>query len=215
MINLFASRFVIAFLSLFPILALGDDYPVNKKIDVQHYAFSINLSDSTDIIYGDAQITILFKENDIRNFRLDFANSTPERGKKGMIIEKLSLQGNDLNFTHQNDVLTIELPNPSVAGSVLTFRIKYHGIPHDALRIGSTRFGDRSFFNENWPNRARNWLPTYDHPSDKATSEFIVQAPSHYKVISNGLLLEESDLGNNLKLTHCLTLPGTQPLVSC
>ncbi|MFZ9332460.1 MAG: M1 family metallopeptidase [Chitinophagaceae bacterium] len=202
MINIFASRFVIAILLFFPILALGDDYPVNKKIDVQHYVFSINLSDSTDIIYGEAQITILFKQNGIRNFRLDFADSTPERGKKGMIIEKLSLQDRDLNFTHQNDVLTIELPNPSVAGSVLTFRIKYHGIPHDALRIGSTRFGDRSFFNENWPNRARNWLPTYDHPSNKATSEFIVQAPSHYKVISNGLLLEESDLGNNFKLTH-------------
>jgi len=82
------------------------------------------------------------------------------------------------------------------------FTFAFHGIPFDGLRIGATKFGDRSFFNENWPNRARHWLPTLDHPSDKATSEFIVKAPRHYKVISNGLLLEESDIGNNTKLTH-------------
>ena len=45
-------------------------------------------------------------------------------------------------------------------------------------------------------------MPTIDHPYDKATSEFIVKAPAHYKVISNGLLQEESDLGNNTRLTH-------------
>ena len=202
MMNIFTSRFVILFLLFSPMLAWADDYPINKKIDVQHYVFSINLSDSSDVIYGNAQVSILFKQNGIKNFRLDFANSTPARSGKGMIIEKLTVQDRDVNFTHQNDVLTIELPNPSTAGSMLTFRIKYHGVPHDALRIGSIKFGDRSFFNENWPNRARNWLPTYDHPSDKATSEFIVRAPSHYKVISNGLLMEESDLGNHFKLTH-------------
>jgi aminopeptidase N len=84
----------------------------------------------------------------------------------------------------------------------LVFTIKYHGIPSDGLRIGATKLGDRSFFNENWPNRGRHWLPLIDHPYDKATAEFIVKAPAHYKVISNGLLLEESDLGNNVKLTH-------------
>ena len=45
-------------------------------------------------------------------------------------------------------------------------------------------------------------MPIIDHPHDKATSEFIVTAPSHYKVVSNGLLLEESDLGINKRLTH-------------
>ena len=94
---------------------MADDYPVNKKIDVQHYVFSINLSDSSDILYGDAQISILFKQNGIKNFRLDFANSTPARSGKGMNIEKLTVQDREIYFTHQNDVLTIELPTPSKA----------------------------------------------------------------------------------------------------
>jgi aminopeptidase N len=41
-----------------------------------------------------------------------------------------------------------------------------------------------------------------DHPYDKATSEFIVTAPLKYKVISNGLLQEESQINKDFKLTH-------------
>ena len=57
-------------------------------------------------------------------------------------------------------------------------------------------------FSENWPNNARQWLPMIDHPSDKATGEFIVTAPAQYQVVANGLLIEERDLQGGLRLTH-------------
>jgi aminopeptidase N len=41
-----------------------------------------------------------------------------------------------------------------------------------------------------------------DHPHDKATSEFIITAPAKYQVIANGLLQEESDLGDGRRTTH-------------
>ncbi|HKJ03594.1 MAG TPA: M1 family aminopeptidase, partial [Longimicrobiales bacterium] len=45
----------------------------------------------------------------------------------------------------------------------------------------------------NWPNRTRFWLPTDDHPSDKATASLTVYAPEGWKVISNGRpLLEDA-----------------------
>ena len=37
----------------------ADTYPVNKNIDIKHYRFQLNLSDSADVIYGTAQIIIL------------------------------------------------------------------------------------------------------------------------------------------------------------
>jgi len=185
-----------------PLFAWADQYPINKSIDIKHYSFQINLSDSSNEIIGHTQIKILFKEAGVNNFRLDFVNKSIEKKGKGMVIDAIQLGNQVLSYTHQNDELIIQLPNPSSMGSTLEFSIKYHGVPLDGLRIGPTKFGDRSFFNESWPNRARHWLPTIDHPYDKATSEFIVTAPAHYKVVSNGLLLEESDLGNNNKLTH-------------
>ena len=38
--------------------------------------------------------------------------------------------------------------------------------------------------------------------ADKASVEFIVTAPQHYQVVSNGILIEETNLPNNKKLTH-------------
>lgn len=182
--------------------AHADDYPVNKNIDIKHYAFEINLSDSNDEIRGIATITIDFREVGVRNFRLDFVNQKADKENKGMAIDAITVGDQPIRYTHQNDEIILDLPSPSTKNQTIIFTIKYHGVPLDGLRIGKTKLGDRSFFNENWPNRARHWLPTLDHPSDKATSEFKVKAPSHYKVISNGLLLEESELGNNVKLTH-------------
>ena len=189
-------------LFLLPVFVWADTYPVNKNIDIKHYSFEINLSDTADVIYGNAQITVMFKKAGTQNFRLDLINKTAERLGKGMLIDAIKVADLTVPYTHQNDEIIISLPNPSVANSEIVFTISYHGIPFDGLIIGATRFGDRSFFCENWPNKTRQWLPTLDHPSDKATSEFIVTAPAHYKVISNGLLMEESDMGNNTRLTH-------------
>lgn len=191
-----------AMLLLLPIVALADTYPVNKHIDIQHYKFAIDLSDSSNVMYGKAEITILFKKAGMQQFRLDLANKTTARQNKGMEIHAITVENVAVTFTHRNDEVIIHLPKYSMANETKVFTIEYHGIPFDGLRIGATKYGDRSFFNENWPNRARHWLPTIDHPYDKATSEFIVTAPRHYKVISNGLLLEESDMANNTKRTH-------------
>jgi len=185
-----------------PLFAWADQYPINKNIDIKHYSFQLRLTDSNDEIIGTTQVTVNFKQAGIQNFRLDFINKSTEKKDKGMVVEGVSISNATVKYTHENDALIIYLPKSSVANETITFTIKYHGIPFDGLRIGATKFGDRSFFNENWPNRGRHWLPILDHPNDKATSEFIVTAPDHYKVVSNGLLLEESSLGNNTKLTH-------------
>lgn len=193
---------VILFFAIIPFLVSADGYPINQNIDIKHYSFTLNLSDSSDEIFGNTIITLQFKKAGIQSVRLDFVNQTIERKGKGMKIDAVLLNNQSLSYVHEKDELFIQLPSPSTTGSEIQISIQYHGVPFDGLRIGATKFGDRSFFNENWPNRTRHWLPTVDHPYDKATSEFIVKAPAKYKVVSNGLLLEESYLGNNVKLTH-------------
>ena len=197
-INLFTT----ALFFVLPLLSKADTYPINKNIDVKHYVFNLSLSDADNEITGTTLVTINFKEAGMQNLRLDFINKTSARQNKGMVIDAVTSSNATLNYTHQNDELIISLPTPSTKNQTITFSIQYHGVPFDGLRIGATKLGDRSFFNENWPNRGRHWLPIVDHPHDKATSEFIVKAPSHYKVVSNGLLIEESELGNQTRITH-------------
>ena len=194
--------FTTALLFVLPLISKADTYPINKNIDVKHYVFKLSLSDADNEITGTTLVTINFREAGMQNFRLDFINKTIARQNKGMVVDAITSSNTAVNYTHENDELIISLPAPSTKNQTLTFTIQYHGVPFDGLRIGNTKLGDRSFFNENWPNRGRHWLPIIDHPHDKASSEFIVKAPSHYKVVSNGLLLEESELGNQTRLTH-------------
>lgn len=180
----------------------ADNYPKNLNIDVLHYKFELKLSDENDQIYGRTSIRIFFKKDGLDKLRFDLVNQTEALLGKGMIVDSVYELATKTSFTHANNELWIKLSKPSTANTETQLIIAYHGIPADGLRIGATRYGDRSFFNENWPNRARHWLPTIDHPYEKATSEFLVNAPNHYQVVSNGLLMEETNLDAKTKLTH-------------
>ncbi len=193
---------LVALLSISINYCFADKYPRNYSVDIIHYIFELKLSDNTDEIFGKATIRILFKKADIKQIRLDLINRTELRLRKGMVVESITYNNIKVEFTHQNDELFIQLGMPAEKDKTSTVVVHYKGIPADGLRIGPTKYGDRSFFCENWPNRARHWLPTVDHPYDKATSEFIVTAPARYRVISNGLLQEESQINKEFKLTH-------------
>ena len=175
-----------------------DPYPKNPNIDILNYSFELHLNDSNNIIYGEANISLNIKPSE-KNVRLDLISQS--NSGNGMTVKKVLFNGNEISYSHLNDEININTENVKYSSSdVIT--IKYSGIPITGLIIGPNMHGDRTFFSDNWPNKARNWLPLVDHPYDKSTAEFIIIAPDHYQVISNGLLVEESNLDNNLKKTH-------------
>ncbi|MDX2431767.1 MAG: M1 family metallopeptidase [Bacteroides sp.] len=165
-----------------PFLSAQDHQERWSTMDVQHYRFDIQLNDTSDIIFCSAEVEILFK-TDVQNFSLDFANLSPEG--RGMKIDRITENGDQVPFIHENNLLHFQ-GNESLEGTSRKLLIDYHGIPNDGLIISENKFGDRTFFGDNWPNRAHHWLPVVDHPSDKATVEFIIKAPSHYGVVSIG-----------------------------
>lgn len=184
-------------------VANGDDlYPKNSGIDIRHYSFKIELNDSTNFIGGEATIEIRFIKKMI-SFELDLV--CVDNLGNGMTVSKVTENNQLLRFSHQNNRLSITLLDSIQPPENQIITIYYSGIPADGLIIGKNKFGDRTFFGDNWPNRAHHWLPTIDHPYDKATCEFRVIAPNHYSVIGTGSKIEESDLGDEKKLTHWKT----------
>ena len=180
----------------------ADNYPKNPDIDILHYRFELILSDDEDIIRGSATLNILFKIKGLKKIRLDLVNKDDTNEGKGMEVSKVTLNDRTQKYVHRENVLTIVLDQPSRVNQEVSLAIDYYGVPASGLKIAPNKYGDRTFFSDNWPNRARHWLPTVDHPYEKATSEMIVIAPNHYQVISNGLLVEESNLKDGLKRTH-------------
>jgi len=174
---------------LFPVICSAkDNYPRNPDVDIIHYCFRIYLNDSTDRIEGSANITFTLAKK-TKLLELDLV-SLSSKGS-GMVVDRIEAGNQQLVFIHENNRIRIELPDTLKTPGTCSFTVNYSGIPADGLIISKNKFGDRTFFGDNWPDRARNWLPCVDHPSDKATVEFIVSAPERYKVVSNGLLTGE------------------------
>jgi aminopeptidase N len=181
---------------------LPDTYPKNSDLDVEHYSFDLVLSDTTDVIRGVATVRVRYVTPGYTALRLDFVEESDALEGRGMTVDGIRMEGGDLAYSHEEDQLFIDLGREIGKGEAIEISVAYHGIPATGLQIGPNKHGDRTFFSDNWPNRARNWLPTIDHPYDKATSEMRVTAPSRYQVVSNGLRIEETDVGDGTRITH-------------
>lgn len=176
-----------------------DTYPRQPGVDVEHYRFALTLSDSVDAIGGEAVVVVRFTKDGLREFFLDLAS--PSDGK-GMTVTAVSSDGTSLRHRHLGNQLHITLATPSSAGELRRVTIAYHGMPAGGLMMGPNRYREHAFFSWNWPDKAREWLPMIDHPSDKATSEFVITAPVKYSVVANGLLQSEVSSGDGWKTTH-------------
>ncbi len=145
--------------------------------DVHHYDLAIDLSDPAS---GEFEAVATIR-GDVAagadHISLDFA---------GLDIRSIEVDGAAVAFQRIGGVLTIGPFEPAARSR--EFRVAYGGAPKDGLFFGEDRNGDPAVFADNWPNRARWWFPSNDHPTDKATVRFAVTVPETYQVIANGAL---------------------------
>jgi aminopeptidase N len=176
----------------------ADTYPRQSGVDAIHYVFRLSFNDASDEISGESTITLKLAAG-VSEVSLDLISAT---GGRGMTVAAVTVGGKPVQFVHQADRLRVPLSKPAGAGEEIAVGVTYRGIPAQGLRIINNIHGERTAFSENWPNRARHWLPMIDHPYDKATGEFVVTAPAHYQIVANGLLMEELDLPAGQRRTH-------------
>jgi aminopeptidase N len=188
----------ITFLSACDLYA-HDGYKRNLNADIIHYEFAVSVNDSTDRIEGKTAISVKFLHPvDLISFDLSNTDSTG----RGMIVSDVSLNSESVRWSHESNRLTIYFHRETKISDTLNFIISYSGTPSDGLIISKNKFGKRTFFADHWPDRAHNYLPCIDHPYDKATVDFIITAPSKYKVVASGTKAEESVFHGVMTRTH-------------
>ena len=155
--------------------------PYAPGLDVLHYDFELALSASAESFVARAQVRLALVEPLQEVIALDLT---------GLTVDAVSMDGRDVDFELAEGQIRIARPADRTTGE-LTLDIHYHGTPDDGLILRNTLHGRPAVFADNWPNRARFWLPTVDHPSDKATVRFTVHAPQAWEVVANGRLAQE------------------------
>ena len=209
--------------------AWSDTYTRQPGIKITNYTFDITLSDGNDEFVVEDTVAVQFLTPGIAAVELDLCNfsaqargpqmangfpdpcaepaagrsgnRTAPAGGKGMTVTAVTFGGEALAYRHESDRLRVHLPRTFQSGERCEFTVSYHGVPATGILIGNNKYGDRSFFSNPWPHKARNYLAVVDHPSMKAPEVTMVTAPRHYQVISNGRMMEQTDLPNALRRT--------------
>jgi len=149
-------------------------------VDVLRYRFALDLpARGADL---DVTATVVFQRaRSVSALQLDLLAPMRVRGATVGCDRPTAVRA-----AHDGRVVTIPLPTTRREPELQCVTLRYTGAPRDGLIVSTDSAGRWVAFGDNWPNRARHWLATIDHPSDKAQVEFVVDAPASRRVIANG-----------------------------
>ena len=188
---------VLLVLGLTPGAAVANDgYPRLDDVDILHYRIQLEIGETGRAIQGETTVLAEMLAGGRDVLPLDLGPLT---------VDRVTVGHKNAVFSHRDNRLNITFEESYAEGDTVTVIVSYRGEPVDGLFIQPNKFGDRSVFADNWPNRARHWFPGVDHPYDKATVEFIVTAPAAYDVVANGRMLETADVSPERRRTHWKT----------
>jgi aminopeptidase N len=158
----------------------------NPGIDVLDYAVDLTYDSVADALAGSVTLTIRPTETRAE-FTLD---------SSGPVVSRVIVDGTDATFVVDDPELRITPATSLMDGVDVVVRVEYTATP-DAL----TSFGlPAGWFNTdggsyvlNEPDGARQWLPSNDHPSDKATWTFSITVASGVTAVANGALVSTTN----------------------
>ena len=177
--------------------------------DVQHYRIALSLDEPTRSFDGKTAITFSSMMDGLSKLTLDAETFT---------VSSVTSQGAPLDFTHQNGRLEISLDRDLALGEEATLIVGYSvtDIEIDSASYGMGASYDLGFnfkpesptnppiiFTLSFPEGARHWFPSFDHPSDWATHETIIEVREDYNVVANGALVSDKvDRDTGRRTTH-------------
>lgn len=169
-------------------VAAGQQSKPRPAIDVLSYGFQLVLPDTGFAIA--AQAVVVFR-------RAPGSPDTLALDLVGLTVDSVGSHGDGRaaayarrSYAYDGLRLRIALPSRE-SDAPENVSVFYHGTPQDGLIIRTDARGRRSAFGDNWPERARDWLPTVDSPADKAEVLWLVSAPRDWRVVANGRLARQ------------------------
>lgn len=133
-------------------------------------------------------------------------------------IERVEIDGKRAKFKADGKKLLIDLPKPGDGTTELAVAIRYSGKPDVGIYFipGNKTFPAKTpvVFTQGEMEDTRGWLPTYDYPDDKATSEGIITVPAGWSVLSNGRLIERRTHGKEETWHWKMEQPHSTYLIS-
>ena len=124
----------------------------------------------------------------------------------GLTIQSVTLNRAAIKFETSADKLIVPLPAAAKAGDKFEIAIRYEGKPAKGMYfiLPDKDYPDRprQIWTQGESEDTRYYLPTYDYPNDRLTTETILTVPASWITVSNGKLMNVSEAGKGLKTWH-------------
>jgi len=166
-------------------------YARSRDFHDTHLKLTFSVDYKNHSAEGDVVHTILPYHSNLKAIVLDAGSN--------LKISAVTVDGAAAQYTHDGNVLSITPPRPLVQARLAQVEVKY-SMPNPTSHGGANGQGGFKFIDPNPTDPQRKpgfwtqgetetnrfWVPCYDFPNDKCTSEEIITVPDTFYVIGNG-----------------------------
>jgi aminopeptidase N len=175
-------------------LRADEPYARTRDYDLRHSRIALRFNVDQKKVIGDVTHSISILRDATSRIALDSV---------GLTIHGVTVNESPAKFEATPTKLLVSLPTAAHPGEKFEIEIRYEGKPAKGMYF--------ILPDKDYPNRpkqiwtqgesedTRYYLPTYDYPNDRLTTETILTVPSSWITVSNGKLIGVSDAGNAMK----------------
>ncbi len=165
------------------------NYPPDKVVNIDHIKLEIGFDLKAKKVLATAHITATPINDGLKSIDLDAIE---------LEIKSVSLStGKALKWRTTDGKLHIDFPRPLKSGASFTTVIKYEASPQKGLYFTGPDKGYPDKPVQIWTQGEdmdnRYWLPCYDYPNSRQSTEMLITVPSAWWAVSNGRLAKVTE----------------------
>ena len=191
------------------------DFNRASTYDVQHYVLRVSFDREKKTIHGDTTVRLKPLKDGFREIVLDSVDIS-------YTSVTLDPEGSALKYKADGDKITVTLDRAYSVGETIGIRFQYSATPKKGIYFvpegrqpNNTKVHSSQIWTQGEPDEARHWFPSFDFPSDKATTEQYITADKGETVIGNGDLVGQKENPDGTVTFHYnLPIPHSTYLVS-
>src|SRR6266566_2864565 len=177
-----------------PELFADEPYARSREYDLQHSRIALRFDLEQKKVLGEVTHSLSVLRDGTAKIVFDSA---------GLTIQKVTVNKAVAKFEATAEKLIIPLAAEAKAGDKFEITIRYEGKPTKGMYfiLPDKDYPDRpsQIWTQGESEDTHYYLPTYDYPNDRLTTETILTVPASWITISNGKLISVSDAGKALK----------------
>lgn len=175
-------------------LRADEPYARSRDYDLQHSKVVLRFDLEQKMVIGDVTHTLSLLREGLDKVSFDSV---------GLQIQSVKANKTDAKFATTDKQLIVNLPKAGQIGEKYEVEIKYVGKPTKGLYF--------ILPDKDYPNRpkqiwtqgesedTRYYLPTYDYPNDRLTTETVLTVPADWMTVSNGKLISTTAAAGGMK----------------